>query len=335
MSKLLFMVLSISRALASPNPDQDIQLNLARKIATPGSITIAIIDTGIDTKHAELRSSLWINSKEILNGKDDDGNGLIDDIHGWDYVRGSGSLSDRHGHGTHIAGIIHKVIPGAKLMVLRFYDESLSASETIRLTALAIRYATKMGAQIINYSGGGGSAHWEEISALREAQRKGILIVAAAGNESSDSDHRPYFPADYPVSNILSVAAHGANGSLIASSNFGLQTVDISAPGEKILSTLPGGFGEMSGTSQATAHATGVAALTWLKFPSLRRPELMIDHLKNTGRVEPTQIGRTQSGGRLNALGSLGKADRGMSANFQYFYDGNEIFTPSRSIATP
>lgn len=289
-----------------------------------GTITIAIIDTGIDANHPELKDALWTNPKEIHNGRDDDGNGLIDDIHGWDFVKKVGQLSDQNGHGTHIAGIIHQAVPQARLMMLRFYDPNMTAADSIHLTAKAIRYATRMKVQIINYSGGGPTAHQDERDALFEAEQRGILVIAAAGNDSSNTDRHPYFPADYPLPNIMSVAAHNPKGVLLTSSNYGVESVDLSAPGENIVSTLPGGkTGVMTGTSQATANVTSAAALAWLKFPHLRKPQRMIEHLKITGQYEYLQQGKTQSGHRLNSIGALKTIEQGLSADFRFFYDGN------------
>lgn len=283
------------------------------------SIVVAIVDTGADPLHPLLKGRLWTNPGESgldsqhrdrsKNGIDDDKNGYIDDVHGWDFVKNEGTCRDAHGHGTHIAGIVATHAPHAQLMILRYYDVDLPPGATIDHTVAAFRYATKMGAKIINYSAGGSAFNSKEFQALKETEAKGILVVAAAGNEGANSALEPYFPANYPLNNILAIAAHGPHHRLLKSSNYGLKTVDLSAPGENIVSALPGGtFGSMTGTSQATAHATAVAALTWAKHASLRHPHALIEHLLATGIMEEKLKNLVRSGARLDAYQALGMA---------------------------
>lgn len=238
-------------------------------------VVIAVIDTGIDTRHPSLLKSLWTNSAELKGRKgfDDDGNGFVDDIYGWDFVKKSGDLSDTHGHGTHISGIIAAsestegdgfvgVCPGAKILSLRYYDPNARGDENLNNTVKAIEYAVAMKVDVINYSGGGNSYSSKEFGALKKAEAAGILVVAAAGNETNFSDEKPYYPASYSLSNIISVAALNESGFKLARSNFGMRTVHLAAPGQSVLSTLPGGsFGYLSGTSQATAFVSGLAAM--------------------------------------------------------------------------
>jgi subtilisin family serine protease len=256
-------------------------------------VTVAVIDTGIDYTHPELKNNVWINrgetgswepSKEFAakgyaykchdkscNGIDDDGNGYVDDVVGWDFVHDIPLPFDTHGHGTHIAGIIggsaangmgtSGVCPNVSLMSLKYYDNSGSGYNNLTNTVRAIEYAVANGAHIINYSGGGSEPAPSERAAVELARRKGVLFVAAAGNDGRNNDKIPYFPASYPLDNIVSVASVNKLNHLLPSSNFG-RTVHLAAPGLMILSTLPGGkFGTMSGTSQATAFASGAAAL--------------------------------------------------------------------------
>lgn len=281
----------------------DIRLNkLDSLIPHSAGIIVAVIDTGIDPGHPSLKGHLWTNASERINGRDDDGNGFIDDVHGWDFVEGTGNLSDRHGHGTHIAGIIHSTAPQARIMVLKYYDAGLAPTKTIENTVASIHYAIQMGAHIINYSAGGSSYSEEEHAALKLAGEKGILVVAAAGNEGADSGLLPYYPASYPLANILSVTAHGANRNILKTSNYGAASVDISAPGEKILSALPGGAtGFMTGTSQATAFVSGIAAHTWSRFPRISSPAEMKQHLLATAIQEAGHLRRTKLGVRLDA----------------------------------
>lgn len=249
--------------------------------AKPDSIVIAVIDTGADTKHHELQKYIWINEGESgkdslgrdksTNLVDDDDNGFVDDLHGWNFVNNTNDVSDSHGHGTHIAGIIKKEfqkhsasgtsLPSARLMILKYYNAQATDTENIMNTVKAINYAVKMQARIINYSGGGGSPFLQEYQAIEKAAQKNILLIAAAGNNNSNTDTKKYYPANYNLENIISVAATDNEGDLVSFSNYGPQSVDIAAPGKSIYSTLPNNsYGTMSGTSQATAFVTGVAA---------------------------------------------------------------------------
>ncbi len=256
-------------------------------------ITVAIVDTGIDYTHPELKDNLWINRGETgfweppkelaargyawncrdksCNGIDDDKNGYVDDVIGWDFVHDVPLPFDTHGHGTHIAGIVggsagnglgtQGVCPTVSLMGLKYYDNGGAGYNNLTNTVRAIEYAIANGAQIINYSGGGADPAASEKAAVAEAQKKGVLFIAAAGNDGRNNDRRPYFPASYPLDNIIGVASINKFERLLPSSNFG-KSVHVAAPGLMILSTLPGAkFGTMSGTSQATAFVTGAAAL--------------------------------------------------------------------------
>lgn len=261
--------------------------------ACPPPVIVAVIDTGIDYTHPELKENIWINDGETgpwqpssaqiaagvtcrdksCNGLDDEGDGFTDDVIGWDFVHDVPMPYDTHGHGTHIAGIISGVaakrpeLTGGcqriSLMPLKYYDNSGSGYNNLTNTVRAIRYAVRNGAQIINYSGGGADPAVAEKEAVEEALRKGVLFVAAAGNDghNNDLENSHYYPASYGFENIIAVASVNQQSQLLPSSNFG-RTVHLAAPGLQILSTLPGGrFGTMSGTSQATAFVTGAAAL--------------------------------------------------------------------------
>lgn len=289
-------------------------------------IVVAVIDTGADTLHPVLKDNLWTNPGETgldasgrdksTNGVDDDGNGYIDDVHGWNFAGDSNNLADLHGHGTHVAGIIHSVSPKTNLMILKYYDPDASGEDNLNNTVKAIRYAIQMKAQIINYSGGGTTKYPAEELAIREAQRQGILIAAAAGNERSNSDVYGFYPADYGLSNIISVTAIDESRRVLASSNYGTHTVDIAAPGHNVTSTLPGGkFGTMTGTSQATAYVSGAAALLMAETPGLiRSPELLIQQLTQTGDEDLFLIGKTKHETALNTQRSLQMKGAGLGA---------------------
>jgi len=263
------------------------------------NVVVAVVDTGIDYSHPELRDNLWINSGESgpwnppaylasqtpcrdksCNGIDDDNNGFIDDVIGWDFVNDVPLPYDTHGHGSHISGIIGAsaangiglsgVCPRVRIMALKYYDSSGAGFNNLQNTVKAFHYANKMGAHIINYSGGGAEAATAERMALEDSRSKGILIVAAAGNDGRSNDIMPYYPASYPLDNIISVASINRQDQLLPSSNFG-KIVHVAAPGLSVLSTLPGGrFGMMTGTSQATAFVTGAAALLASQFKDIK-----------------------------------------------------------------
>lgn len=246
-------------------------------------VTVAIIDTGTDISHHSLQDSIWTNPGESgldlngrdksTNGIDDDHNGYVDDVHGWNFITNTNDVTDSDGHGTHIAGIIKDEFnkrtrlpadtssPQVRFMVLKYYSPEHPDTDSVRNTARAIEYAARMGAQLINYSGGGAGASQLEMEAISSAAQKNIPLIAAAGNNNSDTDHQRYYPANYPLKNIISVAAVSKSGELLDFSNYGPQSIDIAAPGYRIYSTLPHNkFGFMSGTSQATAFITGAAA---------------------------------------------------------------------------
>lgn len=299
-------------------------------------ITVCVIDTGADTKHPDLVKNLWVNKGEsgkdskgrdkASNKIDDDGNGFIDDVNGWNFVDNNNDLHDSHGHGTHIAGIIGAeggngigisgVSPKVSLMVLKYYDAKGSDVNNLVNTVKAIDYAVKMNCNIINYSGGGIAPSTEEKAAIERANQKGILFIAAAGNERSNSDIRKYYPADYGLPNILSVTAIDRFQNVLPSSNYGEQTVDVAAPGNDIISTLPGGqYGFMTGTSQATAFASGVAALVMANNPNMRKASEIKKYLTLTGDNDEKLAGKTRWRKRLNSYKALAIQDSDLAFN--------------------
>lgn len=296
-------------------------------------IKVCVIDTGIDTKHPALKNNLWINPGEScpgkngerilceksFNGIDDDGNGFADDVYGWNFVANNNDLSDNHGHGTHISGIIGAeggkgtrmmgIAPRVSIITAKYYDPKSPSSNNLINTIRAIRYCTQVGATIINYSGGGLEPSEKEKEAIRDARDasgRPILFIAASGNERSNSDYKKYYPADYDLPNIISVTAIDRDKNVLESSNYGEQSVDIAAPGKDIRSTLPGStYGTMTGTSQATAVVTGAAALVKAKFPDYTATEV-IKVLTETGDFDPDKLrGKTSRQKRLNVYRAL------------------------------
>lgn len=242
-------------------------------------VKVAIVDSGVNVKNELLKDSFI----KKPNGKP----------LGYDFVRGTSSVSDNHGHGTHVAGIIVKKkdnlgyysgIADVSIIPVTFWSGTLSNDRSVTNSERAIRFAVENGASIINYSGGGPSFSPRELSALKEAQQKGILVVAAAGNEYGNIDFpgNQFFPCsykDFGLDNIICVGSIDNRGEAALSSNFG-KKVDIYAPGVDIVSTgLRTQYESMSGTSQATAFVTGVAALIKSHFPKLK-PYQIISILK-------------------------------------------------------
>lgn len=323
-------------------------------------IVVAVIDTGADTHHKDLQNNLWVNKGEVgldsmgrdkaSNGVDDDGNGFVDDLYGWNFVGNNNKLNDNHGHGTHIAGIIGAeggngegisgVSPKVSLMILKYFEPNSSAGENLKNTVKAINYAVKMKANIINYSGGGVEPSTEEKMALKKAEEAGILVVAAAGNERSNSDFHHYYPADYELNNIVSVTAIDKTQNVLSSSNYGEETVDIAAPGFNIYSTLPNGqYGHMTGTSQATAFVSGVAALVMAKNPELRKADQVIKYLTQTGDTDLKLAGKTRYLKRLNSYNALAMQHNDFNFNGTRIQqtegsDVSEVSSASRDMAS-
>ncbi len=279
--------------------------------AVPKTVLVAIIDTGADITHQAIATHLWQNPGEMgtdkygrdkaTNGVDDDGNGFVDDIYGWNFADNNANLSDEMGHGTHISGIIGQS-PSAKLMILKAMSPNKMGEVSLEASIRAIDYAIKMKAQIINYSAGGLMPSAREREALARAARQHILVVAAAGNEKDNADVHGFFPAAYHLENVLSVTAVDLVGRLLPSANFGSRTVGMAAPGQKILSALPGGqYGAMSGTSQATAMVTQAATLVCARSKRCPATEL-IGKLIKTGDHSIALEGKIRNPVVLNTM---------------------------------
>ena len=229
-----------------------------------------MLDTGTQTDHPDLKANLWENTEDPSNGRDDDGNGVVDDRYGGDLVDGKGSGVDKHGHGTHVAGIIgargnnDRGIAGLcwslKIVSVRIMDADGRGNWSLEIAG--IDYAIRPGAKVINASYGGSTGSDIVRDAIQRARDKGVLVVAAAGNDGVNADKKPTFPAAYPDANILSVAATNSKDKLASFSNFGAETVDLAAPGDHIASTFwKSDFAYMSGTSMATPYVAAAAAM--------------------------------------------------------------------------
>src|SRR5262245_59109267 len=303
-------------------PDADIDAPEAWDVTTGSHSTIvAVLDTGVDYNHPDLAANMWFNPGEIPgNGIDDDHNGFIDDVHGYDFVNNDGDPMDDHSHGTHVAGIIGAVgnnnlgVAGVawnvQIMAVKFLDSSGNGTTANAIRAL--NYAVQMGAKISNNSYGGSSAEDADplfLEAIQNAAAFNHVFVAGAGNSGTDNDAAGFYPATFSADNIISVAATDANDALASFSSFGATTVDLAAPGVDILSTVPGGgYDYKSGTSMATPHVTGTVALVRSLHPDWNYRQV-IDQVLGAVDYLPALDGRTVTGGRLNAARALRDTD--------------------------
>jgi subtilisin family serine protease len=282
---------------------------------TKGSrdVVIAVIDTGIDYNHPDLKANLWTNAGEIAgNGIDDDKNGYIDDVYGWNAFADNGNPMDGNGHGTHCAGTIGAphdnggvagVMGEVKMMAVKFLSDS--GSGTLADAIEAIDYATKMNVDIMSNSWGGGGFTQALFDSIKAASDRGILFVAAAGNSTSNNDTRPNYPSNYETENMVAVAANTHQDQLASFSSFGKRTVHVAAPGRNVLSTTPNNtYSVYSGTSMATPHVSGVLGLYIAQEG--RRPHAETIERMNATSVPASAYRRTTiSGGRIDAYNLL------------------------------
>lgn len=305
--------------------DVDIDAPEAWDITTGDrDVVIGVIDTGVDYNHEDLADNAWVNPGEIAgNGVDDDGNGYIDDVYGIDAFNVDTDPMDDDSHGTHVAGTIGAVGDNGIGVVGVNHQVSIAACKFLGpdggstagaiecidyFTDLKVNRGINIKATNNSWGGGGYSEALE--TAIEEAGQAGILFVAAAGNSGSNNDNVDNYPSNYQTSanSVLAVASINRNDG-DSGYSYGVETVDLAAPGTAILSTVPGnGYAAYSGTSMATPHVAGAAALVWSLNPELT-PSEMKELLMLTGETSLWADGRTASGNRLNVLNALEEAD--------------------------
>jgi subtilisin family serine protease len=297
-------------------------------------IVVAVIDTGIDYQHPDLKANIWSNAAELKGsvGVDDDKNGYIDDVYGWDFVseestglpngqHGDNEPLDNNGHGTHCAGTIAAVrdngigivgvAPGVRVMAVKFLNDQGSGSAVDAYRA--IRYAVDKHANILSNSWGSRAKSQLIEAAIRRANESGVLVVAAAGNNGVNSDRNPSYPANYDLPNVVSVGASDNNDRPADFSNFGEHNVHVFAPGVNILSTVPTAlsgkgrpYAVYSGTSMAAPHVAGVAALMLsVDAKLIGQPAAARQRLIATSEPIPALLGKSASGGRVSAFGAV------------------------------
>jgi len=282
------------------------------------SVIVAVIDTGVDYTHPDLADNMWNNvaEKNGQAGVDDDGNGFVDDIYGMNFTNAASPTADPrddHGHGSHCSGTIGargddgKGIVGVawntKIMALKFLGADGSGS--LEGAIKAIDYATKMGAKILSNSWGGGGVSQLLLESIQRTNAAGAVFVAAAGNDGSNNDARPTYPASYDVPNMVAVAAIDNKGNLASFSNYGRTKVHVGAPGVNVYSSVTGGrYDSWSGTSMATPHVSGVVALMASHEPNLTNLEIKERLIATVSPMRQLK-GKVAANGRVNAFQAL------------------------------
>ena len=307
---------------------------------------VAVIDTGVDYNHVVFTQSgsIWSNTDEIAgNGIDDDGNGFIDDVRGWNFASNNNDPMDDNNHGTHVAGIVLGIgqdiidtVPRAasriEIMPLKFLDSSGSGSTSAAVAA--VMYAVNNGAKVINNSWGGPSYSTALHEALVFAYNSKVFVVSAAGNASNNNDISPLFPANYDVPGNASIAATTDSDALAFFSNFGSGTVHVGSPGSGIKSTLPGNtFGFLSGTSMACPIVAGIAALVMYEQPTMTGFQVSNIIFAQSQSILSLD-GKVTTKSRVNVLNAVtGGQSAGVELGQPAYSVGSSKFS-SRSVAS-
>jgi subtilisin family serine protease len=301
--------------------DADIDAPEAWNVTTGSrSVVVGVVDTGVDYRHPDLAANMWRNPGEVAGDRiDNDGNGFVDDVYGWDFANNDADPFDDNGHGTHTSGTIGAVggngagVAGVNwqvsLMALKFLGAD--GSGTTSAAVAALNYATMMrrtyGVNVVatNNSWGGGGASTALTNAIVAGGNAGILCVAAAGNESSNNDAIASYPANVNSSAVIAVAATDSSNRLASFSNYGVTTVDVAAPGVGILSTTPNGtYSSYSGTSMATPHVAGMVALLAAANPQATATQIR-SAILSTAVPVGSLAGKVATGGLANAAAAV------------------------------
>ena len=309
--------------------DADIDAPEAWELAKgDGSVVVGVIDSGVDYSHPDLAGNIWTNPGEVAgDGVDNDVNGYVDDVHGWDFFNRDNNPMDDNGHGTHVAGTIAAsgnngtgvtgVNWNAEVVPLKFMgaDGSGYLSDAVSAINYANSLRTKgVNLRVTNNSWGGGGYSSALFDAIKRSSDAGIMFVAAAGNSALNNDATLSYPGSYNLPNVISVAATDHNDALASFSNYGATQVDLAAPGVNILSTVPGGYGYMSGTSMAAPHVAGAAALAWAHSPSATVQGVRDAILAGSDKVASLS-GKVATGARLNLFNTLSRIGFGVASS--------------------
>jgi subtilisin family serine protease len=316
------------------------------------SVVVGIVDEGIDVNHPDLKNNIWVNPFETSgDGIDNDGNGYVDDVNGWDFYSNDNTVYDGTGddHGTHVAGTVGGVggngigVAGVSWNVTMISTKFLGTDGGYTSGAIkAIDYLTDLktrhGVNVVASSNSwGGSGYSSALhSAIIRGAKAGILFVGAAGNNASNNDATANYPSNYSTLQgtsttaaasyeaVIAVAALTSTGGLASFSNYGATTVDIAAPGAVINSTLPGGaYGAYSGTSMATPHVSGAVALYAAAYPSATSAQVR-QAILGSARPTSSLAGLTVTGGRLDVAAALNAAPPvGISVSGGSVIEGN------------
>ena len=306
--------------------DADIDAPEAWDITTGAtSVVVAVIDTGVQYDHPDLVDNMWVNPGEIAgDGLDNDGNGYIDDVHGINCIddgnsANDGDPNDDNSHGTHVAGTlgaqgnngigITGVAQEVSIMALKYLNSSGNGVTSDAVTCLAYIHNMKtmhgINIKLSNNSWGGGGFSLALFDAIEQTGNDGVLFIAAAGNDGTDNDQLAHFPSSFELDSVIAVAATDSNDNAYAFTNFGESSVDLGAPGVSIFSTVPNdGFANKTGTSMATPHVAGAAALLWANEPGLsiqKVKQLLLDTVDSISALQDI----TLTGGRLNINNAL------------------------------